>query len=624
MLKKIGICFAGSLLALCLVSCKAEHSYTIGEFLSSLALKSGIGSGLDVKEDSKALTDWGVPDMESFSYEDPLTYDLLAKTFVSLLDIEEDGLDCLKREGLIEDGVTAKQHVLKKTAEKIIEETVFRMNHPGLETLYEEELKSEVKTAEDLPEEGDLIKKEDGYHKAVIGEEGISYVPASYEDVFEELTMQDEEVLDFERATVIPYGETYEDTSYINEYYDLLSYEDPHVFHKDGFRISYSLNSSGVDLHVSKNIKGFNIYFDASVHNVKTALRWKDRKNDLKNCFFALDFKTTEKLGVSTGKYKNYRVRFKDLDASSFQSLLHSLLEPLQEDEEASLPLCKIKVPLKELPGVFIVLDIKIKLYVSGKTEFVLYNSHELGFETKGGKIRYINENTHDLNSILQASGKAVLGIDFAAEAMGMKLANVQLDAGARGAVASTLHYVREDGTLAEESTAVPYSGLCELAQGNPDVLVCGDVSLHYLCDLKFNTAGTQMHKLGLSKTYSLTDEEDQIFGNLHHIENGHFVEKCSRTQKTQIKQMEQVTSDRIVLSSYAEVLHKQDAYTIQVKALPEGYGKSDLLYESEDPSIASVDSGVITANVPGSVRIKVFTADGKYVSYINILVSTQ
>ncbi|MCR4633876.1 MAG: hypothetical protein K5648_07115 [Erysipelotrichaceae bacterium] len=525
---------------------------------------------------------------------------------------------------MIERGVQKEQQVSEKTAEKIIDAAVSLLNHPEFETLYEEKLKSVLKDKEDPLNDGDLIKEEDGYYKVLVDEDGISYIPASYEEVYEELILQDEEALDFERAVVVPFGETYEDTSYINENYDLLSYEDPHVFHKDGFRISYSLNSSGVDLHVSKSVKGFNIYFDASVHNVKTVFKWKDKKNDLKNCFFTLDFKTTEKLGVSTGKYKNYRVRFKDLDASSFQNLLHSLLEPLQEDEEASLPLCKIKVPLKELPGVFIVLDLKIKLYVSGKTEFVLYNSHELGFETRGGKIRYINENTHDLNSILQASGKAVLGIDFAAETMGMKLANVKLDSGARGVVRSTLHYVREDGTLEAESSAVPYSGLSELAQGNPDVLVCGDVSLHYLCDLKFNTAGTQMNKFGLSKAYSLMDEEDQIFGDLHHIENGHFVEKCTRTQKTQIIQMEKVTSDRIVLSSYAEVLHKQDTYAIGIKALPEGYEKSDLLYESEDPSIAAVENGVIHAAVPGSVRIKVFTEDGNYVSYINILVSTQ
>ncbi len=64
---------------MCLVSCKAEPSYSTGGFLSSLALKSGIGQGLNTKEDIQALTDWGVSGMEDVSYEEPLTYDLLEK-----------------------------------------------------------------------------------------------------------------------------------------------------------------------------------------------------------------------------------------------------------------------------------------------------------------------------------------------------------------------------------------------------------------------------------------------------------------------------------------------------------------------------------------------------------------
>ncbi|MBO4354487.1 MAG: DNA gyrase subunit A, partial [Clostridia bacterium] len=62
----------------------------------------------------------------------------------------------------------------------------------------------------------------------------------------------------------------------------------------------------------------------------------------------------------------------------------------------------------------------------------------------------------------------------------------------------------------------------------NPDVKVCGDVSLYWMMDLMFNTMKAQLYKLGFSRTFSILNEENQIFGNMHHIENGHFVPACT------------------------------------------------------------------------------------------------
>ena len=625
MRKKIGICFAGSLLALGLVSCKAEPSFVKEEYLSSLALKSGIGQGRSVEEDLSSLHDWGIIENEDLSsLKEPMTYGFLGETVDQLLDLEKEPLEYLKEEGLINEKTTQEDKADRETAEKIIDHAVDAINHPLFEHTYTQKLKDTVKKPGDVLENGDIFLYEDTYRIFDENKEEKDCPLAEYEDVYERLEVEAKEFLDFEKADVIPYGEILEDTSYINEYYTLLTSNDSHVFHKNGFRISYSLNPSGIDLHVSKEVKGFNIFFDASLHNVKAGLKWKEEKDDLKNCFFTLKFNTTEKLGVSDGRYGNYHLKFKDLDESSFQSLLHSLIEPLKQDEEASLTLCRVKIPFADLPGVNIVMDLKLKLYASGKSEFVLTNSHELGFETKNGKIRFINQNDHDLNCILQASAKGVLGVNITAETLGIRLADVEVDAGARGLVRSTLHYVKEDGEMDKTSSKLPYSVLSELSYGNPDVLVCGDLSLHYILDLHFNTAGTKMNRFGFSRSYSILNEEDQIFKNLHHIENGHFVESCTRRKKDSIVQMQEVRSDKITLSSYAEVLHQGKSYQIIVKALPEGYGIEDLSYESEDPSIAYAKGEEICAVSPGSVRIKVSTNDGKYVSYVNVLVSTQ
>ena len=100
-------------------------------------------------------------------------------------------------------------------------------------------------------------------------------------------------------------------------------------------------------------------------------------------------------------------------------------------------------------------------------------------------------------------------------------------------------------------------------------------------------------------------------------------MDRCTRKDRVNIKEMDEVRSDKIVLNSYAEVLKRNETYQIIVKSLPEGYSVKDLVYSSPDNSVASVSNGLVKAISPGSVRIEVATSDGSYAAYVNILVST-
>lgn len=625
LLRKISVCLAGLFITFAFTACKAETPYYVREYLNDLALKSGIGQGKDHEEDYKRLILWEVIEEDDLLLLDKKTdYEFLSETITRLINKKGDPFTVLRSEGYISSKVRLKEKVKRSDANRIIDKAVSYINRPDLETLFEYEYKDEIKDENEDLEVNDLFVKDGEYH-IVTGrnEDQIESRIAEAEEVFEKLDIETDYAVDFEEAEIIPYGEFYEDTSYINERYILLASKN-HVFHSEGFRISYTLNPSGIDLHISKDEKGLNIYLDVSIHNVKPRLKWHSEKNDLKNCFFTLSFNTTQKFGVSSGKYRNYKLQFKDLDPSSFMSLLKSLIVPISDDVDAEIPICKIRVPIANLPMMFLEMDLKVKIYASGKTEIVLYNSHEIGFETKNGAIRYINENSHDINTILQASAKSVLGVNMGLSAGGMKLADLELDSGVKALVRSTLHLYDDEGQEKSVSSEIPYSGLNELSDGNSDVQVCGDVSFHWLMDLLVNTSGTQMNRLGFSRSYSILDEDDQIFGNMHHLENGHFVEKCTRKAKPSIAKMDEVRSDRIVLDSYAEVLHKDGSYQISVKSLPEGYTKKDLIYTSEDTGVAIVDQGLVSAVNPGSVKILVETSDGAYKAYVNILVSTQ
>ena len=624
-LKKISACLAGFLLLLTCSACKTGTSYYVEDYLNDLAVKTGIGDSYEIADNFEKLYRWGVVDrVDSGKLESKLDYDYLAKTICALIDMQGDSLQILKSHGYISNSVKGRDSVDRESANKVIDKAVHYINAPVYEKQAEYEYVKAPLDEKEVSGSGELVYRDDAYYISEINDEGeIDFRKAQYEEVFDSLDLQLEEYLDFTQAIVIPYGEEYDDTSYINENYELLASNGSHVFHTDGFRVSYSLNTSGIDIHVSRNENGLNVYLDASIHNVKPTIIWHEKKNDLKNCLFTLNFNTTEKLGVSTGKYRNYHLDFKDLDPSSFMSLLHSIIEPQSEAQEATIRICEVKVPLSEIPTAYLDLDILLKLYASGKCEFVLNTANKFGFETRNGQIRYINDASHDINTILQASSKAAIGLNAGLEVALTKLSDIQLDAGVKGLVRSTLHLYDEDGSQRAVSSAVPYSGLCELSDGNSDVLVCGDLSLYWLMDLIINTPASRMNRLGFSRTYSIMDEEDQIFNNLHHIENGHFVEHCTRDDRVVLQEMSTVKANRIVLDSYAEVLLKNETYQIIVKALPEGYEASELLYESSDASIASVEDGLVKALKEGSARIQVTSSDGKYSSYVTILVST-
>ena len=108
------------------------------------------------------------------------------------------------------------------------------------------------------------------------------------------------------------------------------------------------------------------------------------------------------------------------------------------------------------------------------------------------------------------------------------------------------------------------------------------------------------------------------------HIENGHFVKKCTRKGNV-FKETKKETLDvnKILLEKYSVAINQGQSYEIPIKGLPNGYSQSDLLITSGDSSIASISGLSIIANKVGSTKITIETSDHKYQAAINVLVST-
>lgn len=605
-------------------SCKTDEHYLIKEYLNYLAYKSGISDSSNIDEFFNCLKKWQVVTSEDYMYLDnDLNYAFLARSITSLIGESGNPIDVLIAKDWISSDAKESDYVNEDDGKFVVDKAVELINNRTFSSIYEYEYLDEIKSQDDELEDDDVFLDDNNTYKVVVDSQNNEYRDAEFEEVYSYFNIEDSYEIDFSDAEITPLQEE-ENTSYVNNKFNLLASK-THVFNKDGFRVSYKINTSGLDIHVSKDIDKATVYADASINSIKPNFKWTYDKGDLKNCYFNLKMNTTTSLGVTKGKYGNYYLKLKDLDSSSFMSTLKSMLVDKGDELEAIIPICQIKTPIPNVPLAYIDMTIGIKLYVSGRVELILYNAHNIGFEVKDGSARYFYEHDDDIDTIAKASGKAALAINFGIDATKYRLCDIELDGGVKAELKSTVHLYDSDFVDSPINSDIAYSTLEEVSKDNPYVKVCADVSLYWLVDLICNTSKSLLYKMGFTKTFHILDDDNQVFGNLHHIEDGKFVKSCTRKNKVAITNNTFTinTSNKIVLNTYAEVLLKGDTFKIQLISLPSGYSEKDIRYSSSDDSVASISGGSITAYKAGSCKIKVYTSDNKYSSYINILVST-
>ena len=626
--KRIKVCLIAIAILVTCCGCKASFAYTVEDYLNYLAVESGIGDKTDINENFNKLKKWGIVDaLDKDNLNNPLDYYYLTKTISRLINEENDYLVSIKNMGWIDINVNGSNLVQKDEAERIVECAVDFINNGHIESIYEYEFKKEIKNKEDDLKIGDIVYDQDNDKYIVvedIKDNEIVYKDASFDEVFENVNLADSFEIDFNECEVIPYLYDNEVTNYVNTKYNLLAAKNEnHVFNHDGFRISYQVNTTGITVHVSKDVNKINMYCDLLINKIRPSFKYTTKDEEIKNCFFKIDFTTSEKLGASIGRYKNYHIDFNDLDSTSFISKLNSIVKKNNDEVETTLKICQIKTPVPNIPTAYLNMDVLLKIYVSGKVELTCDTTNSVGFEIKEGNFRTINDSTCDINAIASASGKACAGLNFNLEAVNTRLADIELDAGVKGEVKSTLHLYDDNGEAFPLEYDLAYDSLEKISEGNENVKVCGDVSLYWLMNILINTPKTKLSKIGFSKTIEILDEKNQIFNNLHHIENGMFVEKCTRTNKSKTK-VKSKSSDvnKIILESYAKIIDIDTPCEIGIVDIPNGYQLSDINYDSDDNSIVSITNGLLYGIKEGVTKVRVYTTDNKYECYLSVLVS--
>ncbi len=619
------------------VACKTITPYFNADYLNVLASRAGMGSGTNSEESLNDLISWGVIEKEK-EIEEYLDYEFLSYTINRLIENDDKSLDSLKDKNFVKKSVKENDLVSEEIALEVIDKAVSLINNKTFSPKYEYSEKEEVKKESDYILENDYLKSDvlysvgdliylenDGIYKKIkaINEDGYTLEDASFEEVMSEFNIEDSFEIDFEDSYDIS-GEVYDETSYVNNDRNLLSSKTK-SFNSNGYRVSYNFKSSGINARISKNVDGYNMFFDISISNIRPTYKWDYKDGKLNDAYFKVDYKTVEEIGVSIGRYKNYYLDFKDVDSSSFINLANSVIKKKDDEVAAVIKICEIKTPIPSMPSLYFNIELLAKVYISGKVEIVLSNKHTNGFEIKNGNLRLINDTTRDIDFKIGASAKTTLGINFNLEAIKFRLMDIEADAGIRASVSTTIHLYDKDGNKQSRTFDLAYSTVDELAKENDDVKVCGDISLHWLFEIRFNTSKTLLYKFGLWHKEEILDDDAQVFGNKTHIENFVLVDKCTRKDKYKKSDVveQEYSVDKILLYKYSKVINLNEEYSIEIKSLPSGYSTNDLVYTSLDESVASVNNGIVKALKRGSCEIKISTSDNLYSASINILVSS-
>lgn len=665
-----------------LTSCKKDivETITLREWLKVLTQEAGI---INYDEETpyfsnvtssdtcyaniQAAVEWGVLEpMYGFHPDEILTNEWTAYTLINLtnkieyknihiVDISESIFESQIQRAINSElmNIDAKsmfhpqQIIEKDKALKLLEQSVSYINHKNIT-----EFKSEIDWDSDAPIEIDpvyfdkdnsLIKINDSevYEEDVILHWYDEFIEYYYQvdhqqndtvylkeiNLLEKtntMNLSGSSELDFSNVMIIDgNNNVIEETSCSNKLEQLSTRKYQKSFNLNDFKVSISTSSSTVKAEVSKTLPlGSSVYASMKVSGVKCDYQWNSKKEDIHNAYFKVKFHSEEDVGLKNGSYKNLYGDFSQFSADDFLNSIGSMFKEKKDVLESTLNLCQIKVPIPNAPLMNITLNLELHMYVSGRVEIVLSQDSELGCEVKDNKIRMIKSYSHQENNRFKATTEARAGIVFGLNLVSLRLMDVAVNASASASLKTQLHLYKDAEHRIIE-TDVSADVASELSDSNPNVLVCNDINANLSLYLKLNSSKSQLGKFGLSSRIDLL-KTSLIPKGKTHMENFQFVSKCTRKDRIILNEAETITvSKKIKLEDYSFVVKVSGERQIVVKGLPEGYEKEDLLYTSDNETIAIVDStGVVSGISQGAAVITVTTNDNAHYIKCNVIVT--
>ena len=628
-------------------------------------------------DDVQKAVEWGVLSTEyPFDPDAPLTREWTAYTLVHLADTDNDTVNTqirdLRKSQFPKEISTAagsglmkldrrnmfhpKEEISFRDAEELLDQVVRYMNSREItDPVFQIEWRDDIQKLDEEPLRFDEDTKTAVFSKAVPlypqeiitwedGEEAHIYAVEEVKDTgdSQEVTLKEPEIpdlteemdlagsfqIDFTKVEILDtFGSQEEQHSYVYPTgVSLMKYspaERSYSFH--GYTITLDFTSAGITAQVLKTFpSGGQFVTTLDLNNVRPTYQWQMHRAEMEHAYFRIDFQTAEKIELKPADFRRTYGDFRNVTITNFLSALSGLYETHDETAELHIPLCDLRVPVPNAPYMNIPIHLSLNIYATGRMELSLSQNESLGLEIRGGVLRKIAEMDHSCENMLHGDASLMAGLTFGLNLENVRLCDVEAESGVKADVQAQVHLYDNAGNHQVLSSDLPADLLNEAADGNPNVLVCGDLQASWMTDVKLNSSSSLAGKLGLSGNFQLADAQnnDLIPGGMHHVENWHFVPECTRKDRErQSSGSKLLVTDNIAIADYSLILDPGETGTIRIIGLPRGYTISSLVFTSQDGNVASAEGIQVHGKQPGSTMIRIQTQDGKYSINCNILV---
>ncbi len=613
-----------------LTSCKNNEYISTKEWLVQLALNTGLSDNHEMALTS--LHNWGI-NFDDIELEEDITYfnlcyileqwvveDVHYETFnLSASDIIQDLLQDI-------DSTMSKEKVIIEEANRIITLFVFYINNLVESETFNFEIDNEIPYKEVTPyffnedkrlaqfhieddvNEGDVVyfESNERIHLYQVNkiEDGIASLNDCDLSYFESLDINSALQVDFSNAE-ITLGSEEESTANSCTKYMFLS--KTNEFNIQDFTVRYDFTVSSLSFYVfKKTALDANLFIELNINNLTPYFKWKSNGLSIEEAFFKIQFDSIISTGVKKGNYRLINFDFSKINHDDLLTSLKDSWTTTRSTIDTVIPLAKIKIPVVNVPSLFIVLDLSIRVFVNGTMEIMFTTTNENGFEIRNNQLRLISDMDSDINFNIHASTGINSRIKVAANAFNQDLLDLALNVGINAKVASTLYFLDEQSTSTSEE--IPYDLVEELLIHEDDIDVCSELNAYWNVDLVLNSSRSLAGKLGISKTFSLLNEYNgSLFDEAKYIENWQLKDSCSINLNHPQVQPIVLTEDRIILENYSMLLEVEEGQYIKIRGIPRNSTLKEVNFKSDNPEIATVsDKGYVTALQEGVTRIHI------------------
>lgn len=395
----------------------------------------------------------------------------------------------------------------------------------------------------------------------------------------------------------------------------------------DGFQVSYSISGSTINVNLTKKLNDkVSIRGSFKLYNIKPVIIWKTDGLQIEHAKFELRASSLQSLSIRIGKYKSL---FADLNGVTKDNILDKLLHNYKTKSvlgETMIPIATIHLPIPQIPTATIKLQVQLRLSADGRIELKLDHDHDLGFEYKNGLFRTISDHDHDVDAVLKGNAYALAGVKAGLTLLSMDVMDVGLDGGVKATASVTAHLYDDNNNHKTQTISASGDIADELSSEVDDVLTCTDLAAHWVLNVSVNSRDSLLSRFGLNHRWQILNASNApLFPGLTvHLENGQIVDKCTRGSRTIHKTEPNKIKDyeKITLNKYSYVLDQGSTHQLELIGIPNDITIDDLIYTSDNPSVASVSSdGLIKGIKEGAAVITISDREQKYKTSINIIV---